>query len=154
MIHGQARDSLVEKNERVHGLVLGGGRHVLVHRQVGEKGFDLRFGGQQILAGPHVVEMDEPDNPVGIGSLGGDGIVVKAEELSDLIKQSGLLVFVRGGNSILLQKRTPVQVDNRSWAMCARNSPIYPIFRAKLPVNHMVRPERRRKITWQTNIRT
>ncbi len=88
MIHGQAQDSLVENNQRVHGLVLGGGRHVLVRRQVLEKDFDLRFGGQQILAAPHVMEMDEQDNPVGIGSLGVDGIVVKAEELSDLIKHS------------------------------------------------------------------
>lgn len=60
--------------------------------------------------------MDESDNPAGIGSLGVDGIVVKLEELSDLIKQSGLLTFARGGHGILLQKRHAVQVGDRSWA--------------------------------------
>ncbi len=59
---------------------------------------------------PHVVEMNEPANLVGIGSLGVDGIVVKAEELSDFINESGLLTPDRGGHSILLQKRHAVQV--------------------------------------------
>lgn len=78
-----------------------------------EKGFDLRYGGQQNLTGLHVVEMDDPDNPIGIGALDVDGIVRKAEELSDLIKQSGLLTLVRGGHGILLQKRRVDQADNR-----------------------------------------
>jgi len=57
------------------------------------------------------MEMNEPDDPIGIGAFGVDGIVVKAQDLSDLIEKSRLLTLGRGRHSISL--RGPVfQVDN------------------------------------------
>jgi len=40
--------------------------------------------------------MNEPDNPVGIGSFDVDGIAVKTQDLSDLIEKSRLLTRGRG----------------------------------------------------------
>ena len=47
-----------------------------MHGQVSEERFDLRFGGEEILPRPHAVETDEPYDPIHIGSLGVNGIVV------------------------------------------------------------------------------
>ena len=57
---------------------------MLVHRQVGQKGFNLGLSRQQVGAATHVVVANEPDNPIGIGTFGVDRVVVKAQDLSDL----------------------------------------------------------------------
>jgi hypothetical protein len=41
-----------------------------MHGQVRQERFDLRFGGQEILARPHAMEPDEADDPLHIGALG------------------------------------------------------------------------------------
>ena len=51
------------------------------------------FGGEEILTGPHAVETNEPHDPVHVGSLGVNGVVVQTENLSDLIEEFWLLTF-------------------------------------------------------------
>jgi hypothetical protein len=43
-LQGQVQDSLVEKDQCVHRLVLGSGCDILLHRQMSEKGLDFGFG--------------------------------------------------------------------------------------------------------------
>jgi hypothetical protein len=44
-----------------------------------------------------VVELNEPHDPIGIGTLSVDGIVMKAQNLSDLIQKSRLLTLGGAG---------------------------------------------------------
>lgn len=88
-------DPFVEEHQGVHRLVLSGGSDVSMHGQIGEECFDLRFSGKEVLARPHVMETDEPDNPVHIGSFGVNGVVVQAEHLSDFIEEFWLLTSHR-----------------------------------------------------------
>ena len=78
--------------------------------------------------------MDEPDNPVGIGSLGVDGIVLKAQELSDIIKESGLLAFVPTGMAFCYRRGTLFRLITGNGQM-DQKAPIYRSIRVKLPVN-------------------
>ena len=55
--------------------------------QIGEERFNLRFAGQEINARPHVMKMDESNDPLHIGSLAGDGVVLETEHLSNLIEK-------------------------------------------------------------------
>ena len=45
-------------------------------------------------------ETGDLNNPADIGPLGVDGVVVKTEDLSDLIQEAGRLTFVPGLHSI------------------------------------------------------
>jgi len=60
----------------IHCLVLGRGSDDSMHGQVSQERLDLRLGGEEILPRPHAVETDEPYDPIHIGSLGVNGIVV------------------------------------------------------------------------------
>jgi hypothetical protein len=51
----------------------------------------LGFGEEKVLTGSHAVETDKPHDPVQVGSLGVNGIVVQTEYLSDLIEEFWLL---------------------------------------------------------------
>jgi hypothetical protein len=104
----------------MHSLVLGGWCDILVYRQMREEDFDFGFGREQILPGAHLVKMSEPGNPVHIGSLGVDGIVVKTEHLSDFLQEFGRLTFGDGRHRILLQNKCVVGVDNRIGQECPK----------------------------------
>ena len=67
--------------------MLGRGSDVSVHGQVSQERFDLRFGGEAVLARPYAVETDEPYDPIPLGALGGHGVVMEAEPLSDFIEE-------------------------------------------------------------------
>ena len=58
-----------------------------------------------------MVELNEPHNPIGIGTFGVDGIVMKAQNLSDFIEKPRLLTLGGGRHSISLRKHV-FQVDN------------------------------------------
>ena len=73
----------------------GGGSDVCVYGEVGQERFDLGFGGEEVLTGPHAVETNKPHDPVHVGSLGVNGVVVQTEYLSDLIEEFWLLTFCR-----------------------------------------------------------
>jgi hypothetical protein len=90
-LHGVGEDALGEKHQGIRGLVLGGSSDVSMHRQVGQERFDLRCGGEEVLAGPHAVEPDEADDPRPRGAFGVHGGVVEAEHLADFIEEFGLL---------------------------------------------------------------
>ncbi len=69
-------DALIKEDQGIHRLVLGSGSDVCVYGEVGQEGFDLGFGGEEVLAGPHAVETNKPHDPVHVGSLGVNGVVV------------------------------------------------------------------------------
>jgi hypothetical protein len=71
------------------------GSDVCVYGEVGQERFDLGFGGEEVLTGPHAVETNKPHDPVHVGSLGVNGVVVQTEYLSDLIEEFWLLTFCR-----------------------------------------------------------
>jgi len=81
---------------------------------------DLGFGGEEVFARPHAVETDESYDPLHIGSLGVNGVVVQTEHLSHFIEEFGLLISRRGGHTI----------PPRWWLEIADNR-----HRAKLPEN-------------------
>ncbi len=88
-------DALVKEDQGIHRLVLGGGSDVCVYGEVGQERFDLGFGGDEVLTGPHAVETNKPHDPVHVGSLGVNGVVVQTEYLPDLIEEFWLLTFCR-----------------------------------------------------------
>jgi len=119
VLQSMAQDALVEEDQGIHGLVLGGGRDVAMHRQVGEERFDLGFGGEEVLARPHAVEPDEPDDPLHIGSLGMNGVVVPTEHLSHVIEEFGWLIF-RLVRHIRSPSWRPESADNSASGKTAR----------------------------------
>jgi len=46
------------------------------------------------------VELNESDDPVGVGTFGVDGIVVKAQDLSNLIEKARVLTLGGDGHRI------------------------------------------------------
>ncbi len=66
-----------------------------MHGQVSQERFDLRFGGEEILPRPHAVETDESYDPIHIGALGVNGVVVQTEDLSGFIEELWLLTSGR-----------------------------------------------------------
>ena len=91
-----------------------------MHRQVGQECLDLRFGGEEIFARPHAVETDESDDPLHIGALGVNGVVVETEHLAHFIKEFRWLTSCCVRHTSVPSWR-PGIVDNR--------------YRAKLPEN-------------------
>jgi hypothetical protein len=90
-LYGVVEDSLVEEHYGIHRLVLSGGDDMSMYRQVGQEWLDFGFGGEEVLARPHAVETDEPDDPLRIGALGVNGVVVQTEHLSHFIEELWLL---------------------------------------------------------------
>ena len=62
---------LPKAHQGIHGLVLGGGRDVSMHCQVGQEQLDRGFGGEEVLARPHA---GETDDPLHIRALGMEGV--------------------------------------------------------------------------------
>ena len=61
---------LVEEDERIHGLVLGGGGYLAISGQVGEEYLDLLFTVTEVVSGLHVVEADIAFDPIPVGARG------------------------------------------------------------------------------------
>ena len=80
---------LVEEDECIHGLVLGGGGHLAVSGQVREECLDLLFAGSKVVPGLHVVETDIAFDSIPVGAFGMDGIVTPSHEVAYFVKQSG-----------------------------------------------------------------
>ena len=91
-----ARVVLAEEDERIHGLVLGGGGHLAISGQVREECLDLLFTGSKVVPGLHVVETDMAFDPIPVGAFGMDGIMTSPHETTHLVKQSGRHVNPRG----------------------------------------------------------
>ena len=87
---------LVEEDERIHGLVLGGGGHLAISGQVGEECLDLLFPVTEVVPGLHVVETDIAFDPIPVGALGMDGIMTAPHEVAHFVKQSGRHANPRG----------------------------------------------------------
>jgi hypothetical protein len=87
--------AFAKEDQGIHRLVLGGGSDVCVYGEVGQERFDLGFAWEEVLTGPHAVEMNKPHDPVHVGSFGVNGVVVQAKYLSHLIKEFWLLTFCR-----------------------------------------------------------
>ena len=80
---GDTEDFLVEEQEGAEGLVLGGGRDLLMGGEMGEESFDLwRAHGGGVA---QFVEADKAFVPVEIGLLGADGIPAQADGLAEAV---------------------------------------------------------------------
>jgi hypothetical protein len=113
-------NALVEEHQGIRRLVLGCGRDVSVHGQVGQERFDLWFGGEEHCARAHAVKTDEPCDPIYIGSLGVNGVVVETEHRSDIIGEFGLWISCRN-RPIIPQWWCPEMVDSRHRAKLPEN---------------------------------
>ena len=87
---------LVEEDERIHGLVLGGGGHLAISGQVGEECLDLLFAVPKVVPGLHVVEAGIAFDPIAAGAFGMDGIMTPPHDVAHFVKQSGRHVNPRG----------------------------------------------------------
>ena len=76
---------VVEEQDGAEGLVLGGGRDVFIHGQVGEEGFD--FGVAHRFGVAFVVEQDVSFDPLGVGLFGADGVLFISDGVTDLVEQ-------------------------------------------------------------------
>ena len=99
-LHSVVEDVLVEEHQGIHGLVLGGGSDISMHRQVGQERLDLGFGGEEIFARLHTVETEESYDPLHKGSLSVHGVVVQTEYPSHFIEEFGLWPSRPGGHGI------------------------------------------------------
>jgi hypothetical protein len=80
---GDAKDFLVEKQKGGEGLVLSGGRDLLMYGEMGEEGFDLwRAHGGGVA---EFVEADEAFVPVDICLLGAIGIAAPADGFAEAV---------------------------------------------------------------------
>jgi hypothetical protein len=113
-------NALVKEHQGIHSLVLGGRSDVCVHCEVSQERFDFGFGRKEVFTGPHIVETNKPNDPVQIGSLSVNGVVVQTEYLSDLIKEFWLLTFCRIRHIRHLW-RWPEILDNRHRANLPEN---------------------------------
>jgi len=80
-------DALIEKDQGIHGLVLGRRRHVALDGQVGQKRLDLGFSGHEVGTRPHGVKTDEADDPLHVGPLRVNGVMVEPEDPPDVIDE-------------------------------------------------------------------
>ena len=87
---------LVEEDERIHGLVLGGGGYLAISGQVGEECLDLLFAVTEVVSGVHVVEADVAFDPIAVGAFHMDRIVTPPHEIAHFVKQSGRHTISRG----------------------------------------------------------
>ena len=89
-----AEDLAIEEEQRAEGLVLRGGGDVALDGQVGEERLDLRAA--HIFGVALAVEQDEAPDPIDVGLLGADGVVLDANRVAHLIEQLLFRRFFRG----------------------------------------------------------
>jgi hypothetical protein len=86
--------------------------------EVGQERFDLGFGGEEMLTGPHAVETNKPHDPVHVGSPGANGVVVQTEYLSDLIEEFWLLTHSEAPSPAFqggIKKRRSGSTPSKPW---------------------------------------
>jgi len=88
------QDALIEENQRIHGLILGGWRNVPLYGQMSKEYFDLGFSRKELIARTHAVESDKTHYPVHIGTFGVNRVVMEAQVLADLIEKFRLFWFL------------------------------------------------------------
>ena len=98
---GLVKDIPIEKHQGVQGLPLGGGRHLALSGEVGEKAFHL-LGPEPVRMGLAAEVMDIAQDPVARGLLGAVGVVVIAEHLAHLVHQLEAGIRAKFRCSILL----------------------------------------------------
>ena len=79
----------VKKQDGVHCLILGGGRHVFLDGQVSQKGLDFSFA--HLLGMTLVMEQDEALDPAQISLFCADTVVLEADQIPYLVQQFRLL---------------------------------------------------------------
>jgi hypothetical protein len=104
---------------------LRGWSDILVYGQMGKKSFNFRFRREQLFAGAHVVVVGKPDDPVDIGSLGVDGIVLNPEDPTDLFQELGRLTFEWGRHSIFPQSRHAVRLITGIGQKCPKTKLLF-----------------------------
>jgi hypothetical protein len=72
---------------RVERLVLGRGGHLPLHRQISKKRLDFRLSASQIFPAAHPMELHVALDPIQVGSLRMDGIMMQPQDRSYLIEQ-------------------------------------------------------------------
>jgi hypothetical protein len=83
---GLVEDIPIEKSQGVQGLPLGGGRHLALSGEVGEKPFHI-LGPTPVRMGLAAAVMEIAKYPLAIGLLGTVGVVVRAEHLAHLVHE-------------------------------------------------------------------
>ena len=83
---GLVKDIPIEKNQGVQGLPLGGGRHLALSCEVGEKPFHI-LGPKPVWMGLAAEVMNIAKDPLAIGLLGTVGVVVIAEHFAHLVHE-------------------------------------------------------------------
>src|SRR5215831_3147758 len=129
-------DALVQKDQGIHGLVLGRRRHVALEGQVGEERLDLGFGGEEVVPRPHPVEPDEADDPLDVGALRVDGVMLEPEDAPDVLQEFRWR-SVEGGVGVSHKKSLYgglKSVDNTTRAKVPENLTITNDIIAKIPV--------------------
>ena len=74
-------DLAIEEEERALGLVLRRCSHVEIDREMREKALDV--AGPEFTGIATIVETDIPSNPVDVGLLGAQAVVLEADALAD-----------------------------------------------------------------------
>lgn len=87
---GVPQNPLIEENQCIHRLILGGRGHIPVDGQLGKECLDLGLGGEKVLTRPHSVKPNEPDDPVNVGPFSVDGIMTEAKHPPNIIKEPWL----------------------------------------------------------------
>ena len=80
-------DTLIEEHQGIHRLVLGRGSDIAVHGQIGQERLNLGFRREEVRTRLHAVETNEADDPLHIGALGVDGVVMEAEYRPDFLEE-------------------------------------------------------------------
>lgn len=85
-------DLFIEKEDGVHGHILGAGGDVFGDGEVGEEGGDVigaQIAGMAEGSFRRFVEVDEAGDPMDVGLFGAVGVVLGADDVSDLIEEFG-----------------------------------------------------------------
>ena len=80
-------DALVEKDQGIHGLILGRRCDVALDSQVDETRLDLGFSRHEVGSRLHAVEPDEADDLLHRGPLRIDGVMLEPLDPPDLLDQ-------------------------------------------------------------------
>lgn len=77
---------VVKENQRIECQVLGGGSHLALNGQPGEKGVDL--GSAKLHGMTQLMETDEIADPVPVGLLSADAVMMHAHHSPELLLQA------------------------------------------------------------------
>jgi hypothetical protein len=84
---GCIEDLLVQKDQRVQRLIVGGGRHVAIHGELIQEGADVVFIQLPGMGG--VVELDVAVHPSGVCALRVNAVPPLPAGMADLIEEFG-----------------------------------------------------------------